>query len=233
MEHRCSVNWHLKKCRKRKVGTNNGQSFVELYTSMPESEWLSTHLHLERVERLCVKVHREREKALKANPHAVFKVPTGVKDSPAWMAWDLFDQILGQRTMMALSPTERKMYSVEYAKADDSAGRGHIHSDTGAVSGAWLWARMLTGGDEDVGFEAIEELRTCFRLQMDQGQWSCPFTGQKGHMLQLWHYLAKRRSRGALESRLPKPVWGLRISRPQGVWNQVQSRQASAGHWHM
>ena len=37
-----------------------------------ESEWLSTHLHLERVERLCVKVHREREKALKANPHAVF-----------------------------------------------------------------------------------------------------------------------------------------------------------------
>ena len=77
---------------------------------MPESEWLSTHLHLERVERYCVRVHRKRAKELAINPHAVFPVDAGVKDSPAWMAWDLFDQILRQRTMLALSSTERKMF---------------------------------------------------------------------------------------------------------------------------
>ena len=162
--------WHLKKCRKQKVGAHNGRGFKELYSPLPESEWLSTHLHLERAERYCVKVHAKRAPALATNPYAVFPVDAGVKDSPAWMAWGLFDQILGQRTMMALSSTERKMYSVDYAKEDESAGRGHIHSDTGAVSGSWLWARMLTGDDEDVGFEAIEKLSTCFGLQMDQGQ---------------------------------------------------------------
>ena len=162
--------WHLKKCRKRKVGTDSSKSFKELYETLPEKEWLSTHLHLERVERLCRKVHAKRVDALKENPHAVFTVPQQVKDSPAWIAWDSFDQILGQRTMQALSALERKMHSVEYAKMDDSAGRGHIHSESGAVSGAWLWARMLTSDDEDIGFEAIEKLSTCFTLSMEKGQ---------------------------------------------------------------
>ena len=162
--------WHLKKCRKRKVGTDTSKSILQLFKTKPESEWLSTHLHLERVERLRVKVHRERDKVLKKNPHAVFDVPAQVKDSPAWTAWDSFDQILGQRTMQALSALERKMHSVEYAKMDDSAGRGHVHSASGAVSGAWLWARMLTSDDEDIGFEAIEKLSTCFTLSMEKGQ---------------------------------------------------------------
>ena len=59
---------------------------------------------------------------------------------------------------------------MECAVEDDSAGRGHVHSDTGCVSGTWLWARLLTAEDEDVGFDAIEKLSACFEVQMQLGQ---------------------------------------------------------------
>ena len=113
--------FQLLRCRKEKICEHTGKDFSDLYGKVPQSEWLSSHLHLWRVERVCVRVHAAREAELRTNPHAVFPVSVEAKESPAWTAWDLFDQILGQRTMLPLSQTERKMYSVECAVEDDSA----------------------------------------------------------------------------------------------------------------